>query len=99
MKKNNIFTKLFIKNSPLFLIEIVSAYIATKVLLLGNTKISQAIDALFGNRISECFNKDFWIYVSVLVVAGFVFTYIQTYSTKAFAVNMQIGRASCRERV
>lgn len=91
MKKNNIFTKLFIKNSPLFLIEIVSAYIATKVLLLGNTKISQAIDALFGNRISECFNKDFWIYVSVLVVAGFVFTYIQTYSTKAFAVNMQTG--------
>lgn len=53
MKNKNIFTKIFIKNIPLFFIEILSAYIATKVLVLGNTKISQAIDALFNNTISE----------------------------------------------
>ena len=73
----------------MFFIEIISAYIATKVLVLGNTKISQAIDALFNNTISEYINKQFWIYVAVLVAAGFVFTYIQTYATKVFAVNMQ----------
>lgn len=89
MKNKNIFTKIFIKNIPLFFIEILSAYIATKVLVLGNTKISQAVDALFNNTISEYINKQFWIYVAVLVVAGFVFTYIQTYATKVFAVNMQ----------
>ena len=53
MKNKNIFTKIFIKNIPLFFIEILSAYIATKVLVLGNTKISQAIDALFNNTIFE----------------------------------------------
>ena len=89
MKNKNIFTKIFIKNIPLFFIEILSAYIATKVLVLGNTKISQAIDALFNNTISEYINKQFWIYVAVLVAAGFIFTYIQTYATKVFAVNMQ----------
>ena len=89
MKNKNIFKKIFIKNIPLFFIEILSAYIATKVLVLGNTKISQAIDALFNNTISEYINKQFWIYVAVLVAAGFIFTYIQTYATKVFAVNMQ----------
>lgn len=89
MKNKNIFTKIFIKNIPLFFIEILSAYIATKVLVLGNTKISQAIDALFNNTISEYINKQFWMYVAVLVAAGFIFTYIQTYATKVFAVNMQ----------
>ena len=33
MKNKNIFTKIFIKNIPLFFIEILSAYIATKVLV------------------------------------------------------------------
>ena len=89
MKNKNIFAKIFIKNFSLFFIEILSAYIATKVLVLGNTKISQAIDALFNNTISEYINKQFWIYVAVLVAAGFIFTYIQTYATKVFAVNMQ----------
>ena len=101
MKNKNIFTKIFIKNIPLFFIEILSAYIATKVLVLGNTKISQAIDALFNNTISEYINKQFWIYVAVLVAAGFIFTYIQTYATKVFAVNMQTdfrreAERSCR---
>mgnify|MGYP002308947103 CR=1 FL=1 len=89
ISNKNIFTKIFIKNIPLFFIEILSAYIATKVLVLGNTKISQAIDALFNNTISEYINKQFWIYVAVLVASGFIFTYIQTYATKVFAVNMQ----------
>ena len=96
MKNKNIFTKIFIKNIPLFFIEILSAYIATKVLVLGNTKISQAIDALFNNTISEYINKQFWIYVAVLVAAGFIFTYIQTYATKVLAVNMQTDFRSCR---
>ena len=100
MKNKNIFTKIFIKNIPLFFIEILSAYIATKVLVLGNTKISQAIDALFNNTISEYINKQFWIYVAVLVAAGFIFTYIQTYATKVLAVNMQTDfrreAGSCR---
>lgn len=87
--KNNIFAWIFIKNCPLFFSEIISSYIAAKILLLGNSKISQAIDALFNNRLNECINKAFWEYVIVLVIAGFIFTYIQIYSTKVFAVNMQ----------
>lgn len=89
--KNKIFRQLFIENSGWFLLEIIGSYAAAKVLLLGNNRISDAIDAMFAGRLSECINREFWVYVGCLVVLGFAFTYIQGAATKVFAANMQTG--------
>lgn len=89
--KKDVFKKLFIKNSLWFILEMISAYIAARILLLGSSKISGAIDSLFYGNLSDCVNARFWVDVSILVVMGFVFTYLQTISTKYFAANMQTG--------
>ena len=89
--KNTIFRELFMKNSGWFVLELACSYLAAKVLLLGNNRISDAIDAMFAGNLGECIDKQFWIYVGVLVVLGFAFTYIQSIATKIFAANMQTG--------
>jgi len=43
--RNNIFKKLFLKNGQWFMLEIIGTYVTAIVLLLGNGKISDAIDA------------------------------------------------------
>lgn len=89
--KNTIFRELFMKNSGWFVLELACSYLAAKVLLLGNNRISDAIDAMFAGNLGECIDRQFWIYVGVLVVLGFAFTYIQSIATKIFAANMQTG--------
>lgn len=89
--KNTIFRDLFMKNSGWFVLELACSYLAAKVLLLGNNRISDAIDAMFAGNLGECIDRQFWIYVGVLVVLGFAFTYIQSIATKIFASNMQTG--------
>lgn len=89
--KNTIFRELFMKNSGWFVMELACSYLAAKVLLLGNNRISDAIDAMFAGNLGECIDRQFWIYVGALVVLGFAFTYIQSIATKIFAANMQTG--------
>ncbi|SEW33508.1 ABC transporter ATP-binding protein [[Clostridium] fimetarium] len=89
--RNNIFKKLFLKNGQWFMLEIIGTYVTAIVLLLGNGKISDAIDAMFNGNLSEIVNEKFWIYVAILIVAGFTFTYLQNISAKIFSSNMQTG--------
>ena len=89
--RGNIFSRLVKNNILWFLLEIISAYIAAKALVLGNNKISDAIDALFNGNLSGCINIEFWIYVVILIALSFIFTYIQVMATRIFAANIQTG--------
>ena len=89
--RGNIFSRLVKNNILWFLLEIISAYIAAKALVLGNNKISDAIDALFNGNLSYCINTEFWIYVIILIALSFIFTYIQVMATRIFAANIQAG--------
>ena len=94
--RSNIFSRLVKNNILWFLLEIISAYIAAKALVLGNNKISDAIDALFNGNLSDCINTEFWIYVIILIALSFIFTYIQVMATRIFAANIQPANKKSR---
>lgn len=97
-KKNNVFQRLVRKNWGYLALEIVSSYIVTKSLLVGNDKISDAIDRMLQGTITGYIDASFWLLMAGLVAAGFVFTIVQTVSTKRFAANMLKGFRSISAR-
>lgn len=86
-----IFRKLFYKNSFYFLMELVCAYGAAKVLVLGNDKLSKAIDAMFYEKEVDYINHAFWIYAFVLIALSFIFSFFQRKCSIRFGANMQTG--------
>lgn len=97
-RQNNIFQELVRKNWGYLVIEIVSSYLVTRSLLIGNNKISDAIDRMLEGSIAGYINARFWLLMAGLVAAGFVFTIVQTVSTRRFAVNMLTGFRSASAR-
>lgn len=90
-KRKNVFTELLYKNGIYLVIEIISSYIVTQSLLIGNQKISEAIDRMLSGTIWGYMDAKFWLFMLFLVIAGFVFTVVQNVSTRKFAVNMLAG--------
>lgn len=87
--KNNIFRKLLKKNIHYLCIEILCAYGATKILLIGSQQLANAIDALFNGDVSSCLNKAFWMKIMLLIVLAFIFSFFKSKISSIFAINIQ----------
>jgi len=89
--KKSVFQKLFMKNIVFFILEIISAYVVTQVLLLGNQKISAAIDMMLAGDGDTYIDAAFWWYMAVLIALGFGFSVLQSVAAKRFAVRILTG--------
>lgn len=89
MQQKNIFTKLVWQNKWLLAGELICSYAAAKILVVGNERLSKAIDQMLGEGGENVLNKEFLLWLLLLIAAGFFFAFLKQRAAAGFAIRIQ----------
>lgn len=84
-----IFQELLIRNMPYLVLEIALSFAVTQILVLGNTRLSEAIDRMLSGQVQHLFDSAFLRYLAILTVLGFLGSYGRQKCVAQFAIRMQ----------
>lgn len=85
--RGNIFIKCCLKYSPFFLLELVLAYVLSKIMVMGNAIIAEAIDIMLSGEGVEY--ERFIVLFLLMTVVGFVVAFFKSITTSMFAIKVQ----------
>ncbi|MDO4325699.1 MAG: ABC transporter ATP-binding protein [bacterium] len=88
-KERGIFQELLQKNMPYLIAEIFLSFVVTQILVMGNTKLSGAIDRMLAGEVHNLYNGTFLRYLAVLTILGFVCSYGRQKCAALFSIRIQ----------
>lgn len=88
-KKRNIFQELLWKNKWLLVMEILFGYAVTKILIIGNESLSNAIDCMLEETETNLFDLNFIIWLGLLVLSGFFCSFFRQKCAASFSIRIQ----------
>lgn len=89
LHKKDIFRQLLWKHKWLLIMEILSGYMVTKTLIIGNTGLSDAIDSLQTGKGSRVLDLRFAAWMGLLIAAGFLFSFCRQKCAAFFSIRIQ----------
>ncbi|MBX4259491.1 ABC transporter ATP-binding protein/permease [Clostridium estertheticum] len=89
MRKNNVFRRIAIRYLPWMVVELISAYVLTSIIVKGSSLISKAIDVLLSGQVSGIVSTSFMMQLFIFVGIGFVASLVRDVCASQFSVNIQ----------
>ena len=89
MKKNHVFRRIALRNSPYLIVELIAVYVLTSVIVKGSSLIAKAIDTLLSGEATDIINTHFMSQLFLFVGIGFTASLISSLCASQFSVNIK----------